>query len=459
MGSHNHDHSQGDPRKIALLIVHQVLEKGAYANIALDQYLRTAKLMPEDRHLVTEIVNGTIRMLKHLDWVLNLFLSKPVAAQNPWLRDILRISLYQMLFMDNIPDYASVNSAVKLAGAQTGAKLAGVANGVLRNIARNRESLSYPDPGDLIKYLSIYCSQPEWLIQMLLTVYQISEVKKMLAYFNERPGLVLRSNSLLGGRGELIEALRQEGVNCAASPRTPWAVLVEGLNKPLEQLAAYQQGRFYVQNEASMLAVAILKPEADQTIVDLGCGAGGKTTFMAELMNNRGIIEAYDIYKHKITLLKSNCQRLRISIVNGYNEDILVLKNKANAAQGVLLDAPCSGLGVLNRRADSRWRKNQADIDGLTAIQLSLLEKAGQMAAPGGTLVYSTCTVNPHENEAIVLKYLDQSPGFHLEGFAGELGFFPLDEADRNQATGGMLTIRPGKYGTDGMFYARMRRG
>lgn len=458
MGSHNNDVDQGDPRQIALLVVHQVLQKGAYANIALDQYLRKAKLMPDDRHMVTEIVNGTIRMLKHLDWVLNLFLSRPVEAQNPWLRDVLRLSLYQMLFMDHIPDYASVNSAVKLIRHKSGSKLAGVANGVLRNIARNRDSLPYPDPNDRIKYLSILYSQPEWLVEMLLGVYEIAEVQKMLTYLNLRPGLVLRNNTLAGSREELIAALNRDGVKGTASPRTPWAVLVEGLDKPLEQLDAYQQGRFYVQNEASMLAVSILKPEQEQKLLDLCCGAGGKTSFMAELMNDQGIIDAYDLYEHKIRLLQSNCSRLRISIVNGHYGDILALRNDSIHAHGVLLDAPCSGLGVLNRRADSRWRKTRADIDNLAEIQLGLLEKAGQMVTSGGALVYSTCTVSCRENEGMIQKYLEKNPVFVLEGFAGDIEFFPLDEADRNRADKGMLTIIPGKYGTDGMFYARMRR-
>jgi 16S rRNA (cytosine967-C5)-methyltransferase len=452
------DKSEKDPRKISLLIVHQVLEKGAYTNIALDRYLKTADLLPDDRHMVTEIVNGTVRMLKHLDWVLNLFLRKSVATQNPWLRNVLRISLYQMLFTEKIPDYACVNGAVKLVNDKLGSKMSGVANGVLRNIARNRDSLRYPDPADRIKYLAVFYSQPEWLVEKWLTEYEFPEVQKMLTYFNQRPGLVLRTNELCGSRTELMEALKQEGVSCLASSKTPWGVLIEGMDKPLEQLSSYQAGRFYVQNEASMLAVSILDPSRGQQIVDLGCGVGGKTTFMAELMHDTGRIDAYDIYEHKIALLKNNCDRLHISIIAGHHQDILSMSNEAEMAQGVLLDAPCSGLGVLNRRSDSRWRKTREDIIGLTGLQSSLLEKAGQLVAPGGSLVYSTCTINRCENEEIVLNYLESNPFFVLEGFADELAFFPLDDVDKTKADTGMLTIIPGKYGTDGMFYARMRR-
>ena len=452
------DKSEKDPRKISLLIVYQVMEKGAYTNITLDKYLRTANLLPDDRHLVTEIVNGTVRMLKHLDWVLNLFLRKPVATQNPWLRNVLRISLYQMLFMEKIPDYACVNSAVKLISDKLGSKLSGVANGVLRNIIRNRASLQYPDPTDIATYLAVYHSQPEWLVQKWLSEYELPVVQDMLTYFNQRPGLVLRNNELRGSRAELLEALNQDGVKCLASTLTPWGVQIEGMDKSLEELRAYQEGRFYVQNEASMIAVAILNPRMGEHLIDLGCGVGGKTTFMAELMNNTGKIDAYEIYEHKIALLKTNSARLHISIIAGHHQDILAMPTGPGMAQGVLLDVPCSGLGVLNRRSDSRWRKNEADIIGLNELQSSLLEKAGHLVAPGGRLVYSTCTINRCENEDIVLQYLHNNPVFVLEGFANELGFFPLDEIDRSSAAAGMLTIIPGKYRTDGMFYARMRR-
>lgn len=447
-----------DPRYIAATIVYQVMERGAYTNIALDKYLHDSQLRAEDRHLITEIVSGTVRMIKHLDWVLNLFLSKPVANQHPWLRNIMRISLYQMLFMDKIPDYACVDSAVKLVRQKTGPQLSGVANAVLRNIARNRNALPYPDRNDMVRYLAVYYSQPEWLVKKWLAEYEISVVRDMLIYFNQRPGMVLRTNGLLITREELLERLKQEGVPSRASQNTPWAVVPEEFNQSLDKLKTYQLGYFYVQNEASMLAPAILNPGPNENIIDLCCGIGGKTTFLAELMNNTGQIDAYDVYQHKIDLLKNNCERLRIVNVSGHCQDILALPAGHQTAPGILVDAPCSGMGVLNRRPDSRWRKAVGDVDVLTALQYSLLEKAGQMVTPGGRLVYSTCTINPSENEEIVLKFLNNNSAFRIEGFAEDIGFFPLDNSDQSKAEAGMLTIIPGKYGTDGMFYARMRR-
>jgi 16S rRNA (cytosine967-C5)-methyltransferase len=450
--------AENDARKISLFVVHGVLEKGAYANILLDRYLRTSHLSTEDRHLTTEIVNGTIRMLKHLDWVLNLFLQKPVSVQNPWLRNVLRISLYQMLFMEKIPDYAIVNSAVELVRDKAGGKLAGVANGVLRNLARNRAAISYPEDVDSCQYLAVFYSQPEWLVQKWLSEYGIDVVRAMLIYFNQRPGLVLRNNELRGTRDELIAELSLDGVYCRPSPRTPWGLVVEGLDKSLEKLQAYQAGRFYVQNEASMLAVSILAAQPGENIIDLCSGVGGKASFMAEQMRNCGIIEAYELYQHKLALLALNCGRLGISIVEAHQQDILALPSDLDRAAGVLLDAPCSGLGVLNRRADSRWKKTPDNIAELRQLQASLLEKGGQLVILGGRLIYSTCTINQAENQDIVLEFLQNNPNYALEGFAGEISYFPLDDQDQHSAAAGMLTLLPGKYQTDGMFYARMRR-
>jgi 16S rRNA (cytosine967-C5)-methyltransferase len=213
-----------------------------------------------------------------------------------------------------------------------------------------------------------------------------------------------------------------------------------------------------VQNEASMLAVSVLNPQPGERIIDLCAGIGGKATFMAELMHNLGIIEAYEIYQHKLALLVQNCKRLGIAIVEAHQQDILDLPPDLDRAAGVLLDAPCSGLGVLNRRADSRWKKTPDSLKELRSLQSRLLEKAGQIVIPGGRLVYSTCTINQDENQAMVMEFLQNNSAYGLESFAAEISYFPLDEQDQYSAAAGMLTLLPGKYQTDGMFYARMRR-
>jgi len=458
MANHHKLSPSLDPRLIALETINLVVEKGAYANIAIEKVLRRSSLSSEDRHLVTEIVYGTVRMLKHLDWVLNLFLHQPVAKQNPWLRNILRLSLYQMLFMERIPDYAVVNHAVELCRKKCGSKLASVVNGVLRNIGRNRDNLKYPDANDGVSYLAVLYSQPEWLINKLVQDFDRNTLVEMLKYFNQRPVLVLRTNQLKVSRRELVTVLTGEGVQCQISELTPWSIRVERLDRSLADLESYQSGLFYVQNEASMLAVSILDPRPGENLADLACGVGGKTTFMAEKMSNTGHIDAYDLYDHKLKILVENCRRLGISIVTGHQKDISSRGINQATYDGVFLDAPCSGLGVLNRRADARWKKQPDSLAELTDLQTELLAAAGAMVAPGGKLVYCTCTINPDENQAVINQFLHNHPDFSLEGFSQAISYFPLDEQDTEQAREGMLTILPGKYDTDGMFYAKMRK-
>lgn len=455
---HKSDPKQYSAREIAVDIVYDVLENGAYSNIALEKKLRRVELSSGDKKLVTEIVNGTIRMLKHLDWVLNLFVQLPLEKQNPWLRNVLRISLYQILFMDRIPEYAAVNYAVEMVRSKANKKLAGVANGVLRNIVRKRDNIQYPDKENECQFLSVYYSQAEWLVEMIIQQYGRELSRQMFEYFNKRNVLSLRVNTLQISRTELIDKLTAEGLSCSPCKDIPWAVEIEGLHSAIDEMKSYIEGCFYVQTRAAMLAAAILNPEQGEELIDLCCGLGGKSTHFAEWMKNCGKINAFDIYGHKLQLLNQNCRRLGIDIVKSCEKDILLIDEKTVSANYVFLDAPCSGLGVLGRRADLRWTKKPEQIDELKKLQKKLISKAGQIVAPGGRLVYSTCTVNNEENQNIISDFLHNNPEFHLEGFADDIDFFPLDEQDRRDAENGMLCILPGKYMTDGMFYARMRR-
>lgn len=445
-------------RLIALEIVYEVMEKGAYANLALDKILSQSGVPLSDRRIINEMANGTIRMIKHLDWVLNLFVRRGLEKQNPWLRNILRISAYQILFMNKIPAYACVNDAVKLVRNKTRQDtLAAVANGVLRNLLRNKERISYPE--DRVSYLAVYYSHPEWLVKQFLDIYGWEDTIKILEYNNQPPQLVIRNNVLKCTREELIKLLEDEGVECQKSDRTPWGVVIKNLNQSISELKSYNKGLFYVQNEASMLAAPILNPQPGDNVLDLCSGVGGKTTHMAEYMQNRGRVTACELYEQKIKLLNQNSQRLGISIIDSLVRDILNLESEdlKFGSSLVLLDAPCSGLGVLNRRSDLRWKKQPGDEKELTKLQAAMLNIAAERVLPGGLLLYSTCTNNPNENQKIIQNFL-QNHNFVPVGFADRIGFWNLDPDDVQKANTGMLTIVPGKYLTDGMFYALMRR-
>ncbi|MEN6326802.1 MAG: 16S rRNA (cytosine(967)-C(5))-methyltransferase RsmB [Syntrophomonas sp.] len=444
-------------RKMAAQLLYDILENGAYANLALDKALRDSSLTAPEKNLLTEIVNGTVRMLKHLDWVLKLFLKAGIEKQHPWLRNILRISVYQIMFMDNIPDYACVNDAVELTTRQSNRNLAKVCNGVLRNIIRSRDRWEYPQDGSL-EYLAVYYSHPEWMAEYFLNTYGYENTRRLLAYNNTRPKVSLRSNLLKISRDELISTLLAEGCQAQPSTLTPWGINVNRMEKAIPEMKAYQQGLFYVQNDASMLAAAILNPVEGDTVLDLACGVGGKSTHLAEYMNNQGTILAFDLYPQKIKLLEQNCSRLGLTIVKATAMNIIDIDTESIKAEHILLDVPCSGLGVLNRRADSRWRKNQSEIDHLNKLQTSLLDQAGEMLNNNGLLLYSTCTINRSENEKIVDAFLAKHSDYGLESFNEQLSFFPMDNRDRECARAGMLTIIPGKYQCDGMFYALMRK-
>lgn len=442
-------------RILAMQLVHDIEEKELYANLALDNALRNTSMDPADRRQVTGIVNGTIRMIRHLDWVLNLFLAKKIEGQNPWLRSILRISAYQILFMDRIPAHAVVNDAVELTRSRLNQALSKVTNGVLRNLIRHQEEISFPND-DVAQYLSVYYSHPIWLVERYLEMFGKDVCEKILAYDNLPPALTVRVNSLHITRDGLLDRFRNEGVSAMPGLLHPQAIVIEDIDRPITALSSFKEGLFYVQNEASMLAGNILNPTAGDLVYDLCCGVGGKSTHLAEIMGDDGRIEAFDLYEHKIDLARHNCRRLYLKSIDPQPADILAL-DLTRPADRIMLDAPCSGWGVLNRRADSRWHKSMEDIAELTQLQFAMLEKAAENLAESGEILYATCTINPTENEQVIERFLEKHE-FELLGFTDRIDFFALDEADHRAAANGQLTILPGKYGCDGMFYTLLRR-
>ncbi|MGR6835721.1 16S rRNA (cytosine(967)-C(5))-methyltransferase RsmB [Syntrophomonas erecta] len=453
------DRSITPVRRYAANILYEVTEKGAFANLALDKALRHSPLSMADKSMVTEMVNGTVRMLKHLDWVLNLFLKSNIENTNPWLKVVLRLSAYQILFMDRVPSYAVVDEAVKLVKKRTGVALSRVTNGVLRSLIRHKEQINFPSrETDFKAFLSVYYSHPEWVVDLFVNKLGGKNTQHLLEYNNQAPKLIIRANHLKVKRDRLVELLRQEGVQCQPANNTPWGIIIEELNTSMLNLNAYKKGYFYVQNEGSMLAAAILNPQPEELVYDLCSGVGGKATHLAEYMNDQGEIRAYELYHRKVGLLEENCLRMGIKVVKTECIDVLNIPNPTRRPNRVLLDAPCSGLGVLNRRADSRWHKKPEDLVVLSSLQGNMLVKAGELVGDNGWLLYSTCTIATEENEAVIEAFLNKYPRFEMHGFADHIAFFPLDEQDRQAASRGMLTIIPGKYGTDGMFYALMRR-
>ncbi len=444
-------------RRLAAEIVYQVLEKGAYTQVELDRRLDASSASPEDRRLAAEIAQGSVRMLRRLDWHLERHLKKPLNKQHPWLRTILRITVYQMVFLERIPVYAAVNDAVNLTSEKTGPAVGGLVNAVMHRVAEDIEKGLQPPRQDTDAGLALWYSVSDELASMLVKSFGLARAVLILEYFNSVTPQHLRVNQLKTSRETLRERLREEGLPVEDSPHIPCSLrLVQGGMAPA-RLAAWQEGLVYYQNEASMLASLILEPASGEHIIDLCCGVGGKSTHMAELCGNRGAILAVDIYSWKLKILQQAADRLGITCIETREGNVLELKEEA-CYDRVLLDAPCSGLGVLGRRPDLRWKMQMGQLEELLGLQRQLLKKASSLLTVNGRMLYATCTLNPEENEKQVQVFLENYPQFELDGFAERLDFMKLLPEDEAAARTGMLYVLPGVYGTDGMFYACLKR-
>lgn len=449
---HNMTEKKTDARLIALKIINAIENNGAYANIALAQEInRQKQLSEQDRRFITELVYGTVKTGATLDWMLGFYLSRPLAKVAPVIKNILRLAMYQLAYLEKVPASAACNQAVELAKQYGHAGTVKFVNGVLRNAARSPEKISYPDRGrQPVKYLALTYFHPEWLIERWVARLGAEACEALCQANNVIPPLAVRTNTIKIAREALMQRLAEEDVCCRASEWTPEGIVCEE-HPRLAALASLQQGLFQVQDESSMLVAHVLDPRPGEFIID-ACGApGGKTTHIAALMNNTGKVLSTDIYEHKLALIRENAGRLALTNIETRALDATTLGTVYPLkADRVLVDAPCSGLGVLRRKPDSRWRKSAEMLRDLPRLQAAILASAAQCVKPGGVLVYSTCTTEPEENQDIVAAFLQANPVFKLET-AGQ--YLP-----KNKRTEAMLQFWPHRDGVDGFFIARMIR-
>ncbi len=447
-------------REGALQILYAVEVEGAYANLVLDQLLREASFSKLDRAFLTELVYGTLRWQKTVDWVLNQVIHAGITGLTPWIRNILRLGVYQLLFMDKIPVSAVCNEGTNLAKRYGHQGVARLVNGVLRNVARHDQNWEYPDPREApVEHLAIRYSHPEWMVKRWLDRYGFADTLALCKANNSAAPNSIRTNTLRTTPAKLTEQLEQEGALVEKSALVPEGLILKRVSA-YGDLKAMEQGLFQVQDESSMLAGYGLKPFPGARVIDACAGPGGKTTHLAQFMENRGEIIALDIHEHKVKLISENCRRLGIDIVQTYRQDAKDLPGLWEGwADFVLVDAPCSGLGVLRRRPDARWHKSMEQIEELATLQQQILQAASRCVKPGGVLLYSTCTLEPEENEDQVNRFLSENQvQFKLEDLSGYLPFVPKRPEEREQIKKGFLTLLPHIYGTDGFFLARLRR-
>ncbi|MBR1398465.1 MAG: 16S rRNA (cytosine(967)-C(5))-methyltransferase RsmB [Selenomonadaceae bacterium] len=422
-------------RAAAIQVVFEVNERDAYSNIALANILRNKKLSDIDRRFCTELVYGTVKAGQSIDWIIEKYVTRSLKQIDPKILAILRVGMYQIFFLDRVPNSAVVNESVEIA-KKISVGASKFVNAVLRSAVREPNKAKFPS-NDSAESIALSMYHPLWLVKRWIEQFGINETKNICAADNEQPPLTLRVNLLKTTKDEVLKVLEERGVKAESSKHAAEAVVCRNLGA-LDDFDLLKKGFCQVQDESSMIATHMLAPQPGEFIIDCCAAPGGKATHIAEMMNNTGRVVAIDIYDHKIKQIKDNATRLGIKIIEPLLLDATTVGDKFNGvADRVLVDAPCSGLGVLRRKADLRWKKKPDELAALPKLQLKILKSAAKSVKVGGVLLYSTCTLEKAENIFVVNKFLQSNKQFELE-------------SDK--------MLLPHVDHTDGFFIAKMKR-
>lgn len=444
--------NQYNSREIAINLISDIITQNAYNNLALKKAFKNNDITQEDKAFITEIVNGTLKNIYYIDYIIQNYITLKLTKLKPFILDNLRISVYQIYFM-NVPDFAICNEAAKLTKKRGYSKLCGFVNGVLRNIIRNKENIKLPNElKQPVKYLSILYSYPEWIINKWLKEFDYDFVKDMCISNNKSPDVTICTNILKTNAHDLKAKLQSKGI-VVEDGKYSSSALHLSKTSDISNLQEYTEGYFHVQDESSMLAVSILDPHEGEFIIDVCAAPGGKTLMCAEKMNNKGIIKARDIYEHKLDIINQSSKRLGIDIIQTQNIDATILdKNSILKADRVIVDVPCSGLGIIRKKADIKLKKNVEDIKTLQEIQKKILTVASEYVKLNGILVYSTCTISNEENIENIEWFIENFP-FELEDISS---LVPKELSSTSNR--GYIQLYTNIHGTDGFFIARMKR-
>lgn len=435
-------------RDTALEVLMQVDKANAWSDGGLKRTIAKNKLDGRDAALATRICYGVIQNKALLDYYITCYCTQKAEKLEPVIRNILRIGGYQILFMDKIPHRAAVNEAVEMTRRHGRPKASGMVNAVLRKFVTNWLNMPELPNGTRASYLSVRYSHPEWLVRRLLDILGDEETEAYLRMNNEIVPTTIQTNLLKTTSEELAEELKRSGVQVSAHAWMPNCFEVSGTGD-LEQLAAFKEGKFMVQDAAARLVAVIAAPQPTDRVLDVCAAPGGKSFALAIDMQDKGEILSCDIHSHKLKLLEKSADRLGIHSVRVQQADgrehHAVWEKQADL---VVADVPCSGLGIIRKKPDIRY-KDPKELAKLPKIQRAILENAATYVRPGGSLLYSTCTVLPEENEDVTEDFLARHPEFHLEHFS-----LPLPIGPKN----GHLTLWPQRFGTDGFYICFMRR-
>ena len=440
------DTLRDDARRTALDVVHLVFQGRDYADAVLDASFDRWRLTPRDRSLTTELVYGTLRWHRWLDFLLQR------AATGDWskvperIRYLLEIALYQILFLDRIPNHAAVNEAVRIAKLE-GSHWSGLVNGILRSILRRPELRKDPIDDDPVAAFAIRWSHPEWLVRRWMVRFGPERTESICRANNERPRLGIRVNRLRCRREEAAERLNKVGYQTRPSKYLDEFLTTER-GRSLQFSEPFKAGDIYIQDESAGLVAHLLDPKRGDRILDLAAAPGGKATHLAELSRDKAIVVAVDMNRYRTKKIIENRERLGLGNVFPIVADGRTVSGEFDK---VLVDAPCSGLGVIRRRGELRWRKTEKDVQMLVTLQKALLKSAASAVRSDGFLVYSTCTVVQEENSGVVEDFLKHHSEFRVEAAGRFVG-------EKLTTERGTVETWPDVHGLDGSFAVRFRK-
>ena len=438
-------------REVALKILYKIDKDKAYSNIVLNEMINKNKdiLNKKDISLISEIVYGVTTWRLTLDEIIRKYSKIRLKKISPWILNVLRMSIYQIIFLDKIPKSAAVNEGVNLAKRYGNKGSIGFTNAILRKIDK-KDYKEFFNEKDELNRISKTMSMPKWIIEELKKDnLDNNKILQICKNSNIKPKVSIRVNNLKTNKEQLREILNKEGVETVNGILDDFLILEKA--NGLENLKSFKEGLFTVQDEVAGLTALILNPNINDRILDACSSPGGKTTYLAEIMNNEGNIEAWDIHKHRTKLVEQNAKRLGIDIIKTKVEDASIYKEEyKNKFDKILLDVPCLGIGVLKRKPDIKWQKKKEDIKEIQKIQFNILNTCSKYLKEGGELVYSTCSIFKEENRNVIEKFLKENKNFSLDKLTINEEFFK-----EYISNGKFLEVYPNQ-NTDGFFICKL---
>lgn len=437
-------------RKVAVDILNNVLGKNAFSNIELGKQLNKSKLNEKDKGLVTEIVYGTIKYKYTIDIILASFLKNGIDSLDSFILNLLRMTVYQIKYLDKIPDFAAVDEAVNISKKYRSIGSSKLVNGVLRNYIRSLAKQPAEISNNISKLSYDYSFEP-WMVNLLIDQYGEKDAISILEGLNKIPNVTIRVNNLKIKFDEAFQKLCDLGYNVEEGNVCAEAIRIEK-GKNIENNPLFRDGFITVQDESAMLVAPSLDLMEDMLVLDMCSAPGGKTTHISELMDNTGTVKAFDIYNHKLKLVEDNAKRLGVTNISCEILDATTYSDSLrNSADRILIDVPCSGIGIIRKKPEIKWSKSLKDLSTLIDIQRKIISNAVKYLKPGGIMIYSTCTLNKHENEENIEWLTKQFPAISVE----PLYYGKLDNLIYHEK--GYVTILPNEY-MDGFFIAKLKR-